>query len=352
MGGRLMTEFEMTVIRIPYVKAYVDRYGHVRRYFRRRGYRAMLLPGVPGSAEFMQAYQIAHGDKAPPRSIRAAGSVGALITDYLKSAAFQNLKPSSRQYYRIVLDRFGVAHGHRMVGDMPRSKVAAYIHEIGAARPGMGNLTRKVLRRFLEHGVRLGYRNDNPIVAIDSYKIGTHHTWTDDELAAFEARWPLGTRERLAYALLLHTGQRGGDVVRMRRADISGGSISVVQQKTGTALSIAIHPELTAALRAGPTNGLNLVGDRHGRPITRHTLTHLIREAVEKAGLPPRCVAHGLRKASMRWLAESGATVKEIAAVSGHKTLGEVARYTAATDQARLSKDAIAKLRPRTKRDD
>jgi integrase len=64
---------------------------------------------------------------------------------------------------------------------------------------------------------------------------------------------------RLVYALLLYTGQRSGDVVKMRRADVSGGTIAVVQEKTGTALSIPIHPELAVAMKAGPSNGLNLV---------------------------------------------------------------------------------------------
>jgi integrase len=295
------------------------------------------LPGVPGSAEFMAAYQAALGEPAQRPNSRAAGTVGALICDYLQSAAFSNLKPESQRVYRAILGRFGTKHGHRMVHDMPRAKVAAYIHEIGAARPGMANLSRKVLRKLLAHAVRTGYRTDNPVTEIDSYKLGTRHTWTEDELAAFERRWPLGTRERLAYALLLHTAQRGGDVVKMRRADLSGGAISVVQQKTGTELSIPIHPELGAALKAGPVNGLNLIGDSSGRPIGRPALTLLIRRAACAAGLPAECVPHGLRKSQMRRLAESGASSKQIAAVSGHKTLQEIERYTAAADQKRLS---------------
>jgi integrase len=343
-------EAPMTKIRIPYVQEFVDKIGKVRRYFRKPGCKPVPLPGAPGSAEFMQTYQAALGDKVS-HSTRAAGSVGKLIEDYLKSAAFQNLKPSSQATYRIVIDKFGLKHGHRMVHDMPRAKVAAYIHEIGAKAPGMGNLTRKVLRRLLGHAVRHGYRADNPITEIDSYKIGTRHTWTDGELSAFEARWPLGTRERLAYALLLHTAQRVGDVAKMRRADISGDRIAVVQEKTGTALWSPIDPELAAALKAGPTNGLTLIGAADGRPIGKRTLTILMKRAVAAAGLPAHCLPHGLRKAQMRRLAESGATVKEIAAVSGHKALGEVARYTADADQLRLSRAAIARLQPRTKRD-
>jgi integrase len=342
-----MPVVEMAVIRLPYVNAYADRYGNVRRYFRKRGCKPVALPGTPGSAEFMAAYQEALGAPMPTAARQGPGCVGALICDYLQSPSFANLKPTSQRVYRIVLDRFGVLHGHRMVHDMPRAKVATYIQGIGAEKPGMANLTRAVLRKLLAHAVRGGYRSDNPITEIDRYKGGTRHTWTEAELAAFEGKWPLGSRERLVYSLLLYTGQRGGDVVRMRRADVSGGTIAVVQEKTGAALSIPIHPELTAAMKAGPSKGLNLIGDANGRPINRAALTFLMKQAAAEAGLPPQCLPHGLRKAQMRRLAEVGASAKQIASISGHKTLREIERYTDAADQKRLSRGAIAKLKRR-----
>src|ERR1700694_4153705 len=115
----------------------------------------------------------------------------------------------------------------------------------------------------------------------------------------------------------------------MRRQDISGGAIAVVQEKTGKALSITLHHELLAALNAGPAKGMNLIGDEHGRAIKRDALTDLMKRAAKAAGLPPHCLPHGLRKAVMRRLAERGATAKELQAVSGHATLDEVERYTA-----------------------
>jgi hypothetical protein len=274
-----MPAVDMAVIRIPYVKVYIDRHGHVRRYFRKPGSKTVTLLGVPGSAEFMSAYQDALGTPAPKTARQGSGSVGALICDYLQSPAFTDLAPSSKALYRTILDRFGTLHGHRMVHDMPRAKVASYIYAIGAEHPSMANVTKSVLRKLLSHAIRTGYRNDNPVAEIDRYKSGTRHTWTEDQLSAYERCWPLGTRERLAYALLLYTGQRGGDVVRMRRADITDGAIAVVQQKTKTALSIPMHAELLAALKSGPSNGLTLIGDKHGRPITRASLTRLIRDA-------------------------------------------------------------------------
>jgi integrase len=75
------------------------------------------------------------------------------------------------------------------------------------------------------------------------------------------------------------------------------------------------------------------------------------RKWCDAAGLPKRCTIHGLRKGGARRLAEAGATAHEIMSVTGHKTLSEVQRYTAAAERERLAEQAIAKLteRKRTK---
>jgi integrase len=244
-----------------------------------------------------------------------------------------------------VLDRIAERHGHRLVRDARRSDARKMVEEIGSAKPAMANITRAVLRLLMQYAVDAELRLDNPVTGLKAYRTGTRHTWTDDELSRFERRWPLGTRERLAFALLLYTGQRAGDVVKMRRSELSDGLIRVIQEKTGAELSIPLHPALIAAIKARPAKGVTLIGDANGRPIKRATLTLIMKKAVESAGLPTRCVAHGLRKAIMRRLAESGSSTKEIAAISGHRTLKEIERYTAAADQVRLSKGAMAKLR-------
>ena len=133
----------------------------------------------------------------------------------------------------------------------------------------------------------------------------------------------------------------------MVRSDIVGGQIRVAQDKarkgTTNELMIPIHPALARALKAGPVVGMqHIIADARGRPLKG--LTELIEAAVKRAGIPPRCVAHGLRKAALRRLAEHGSTTKEIAAVSGHRSLLEIERYTARADQARLAQSAVAKL--------
>jgi len=101
---------------------YRDRHGKLRRYFRRPGSRAIPLPGVPGSIEFMAAYQAALAIKAPPPSSPRhviAGSLAAVVAGYLRSAEFSNLSPTSQLSYRLALKPILAAHGHRLCGIFP-----------------------------------------------------------------------------------------------------------------------------------------------------------------------------------------------------------------------------------------
>jgi len=298
----------------------------------------------------MAAYEAALAVVSPPLPSPKhviAGSLADVAAGYFRSSDFANLSPSSQRSYRVAIKPILGAHGHRLARDLTTVAARHVIEGIGARRPGMANLTRAVLSKIMTYAIEIGIRADNPFAGLKPYRLGTYHTWTDAEIAQFERRWPLGTRERLAFALLLYTGQRSGDVVKMLRSDIVGGRIRVAQDKvrkgTTNELLIPIHPALARALQAGPVVGMtHIITSTRGQPLQR--LTKIMAAAIAKAGLPPRCVAHGLRKAALRRLAEAGSTTKQIAAVSGHRSLSEIERYTARADQAGLAQSAIAKL--------
>jgi integrase len=332
----------MTRIRLDYIHEYRDRHGRVRRYVRKPGAKKVALPGFPGSAEFMAAYAEAINNR--PASRHGDGTVGALVTGFMGSVEFTNLKPKSQRLYRMVLERFATQDGHRMVHDMPPEKARKIVEEIGSKRPGMGNLTRAVLRKLFEYAIDTRQRTDNPFARIKAYKLGSHHTWTDAELDQYEAYWQIGTRERLAYELLLGTTQRVGDVATLSRHDVKTGAFNVVQEKTGAVLTIPIRPRLMKAIKATPAKGVNVIGDPNGRPMSAGALSKMMESAIEKAGLPARCVAHGLRKAGLRILAEHGASTHEIKAMSGHRSIEQVQGYTEKADQARLARSAVKRV--------
>jgi hypothetical protein len=203
----------MTRLKLKFVNEYRDRHGRIRRYFRRKGQRSIALPGLPGSIEFMAAYQAALAIVSPPPPSPKhviSGSLAAVAAGYFRSADFANLSPSSQQSYRVALKPILAAHGHRLVRELPKEAARHIIEGIGATRPGMANLTRSVLSKVIAYAIEIGIRADNPFAGLKPYRLGTYHTWTDAEIAQFERRWPLGTRgaARLRPAALYRPARR------------------------------------------------------------------------------------------------------------------------------------------------
>jgi integrase len=215
-----------------------------------------------------------------------------------------------------------------------------------AKTPQAANNLRKIIRLLMRFAVEEGWRGDNPTLGVPAVKVRSEgfHTWTEEEITAFENHWPIGTKQGLAMALLLYTGQRRADVVTMGRQHLRNDRIQVVQQKTKTRLVIPIHRNLRTVLDASPSAHLTFLTTAFGKPFTPAGFGGWFREACDQARLPKACSAHGLRKAACRRLAEAGCSANVIAAISGHKTLKEVARYTAAADQDRLADQAIVAL--------
>ena len=98
-----------------------------------------------------------------------------------------------------------------------------------------------------------------------------------------------------------------------------------------------------------PKSHLTYIVTAYGKPRSKYGLGNDFAKWVTAAGLPTRCRLHGLKKSAMRRLAEAGNTAHELMAISGHKTLTEVQRYTSAADKKRLAESGMAKKRERTK---
>ncbi|MCF8503280.1 MAG: site-specific integrase [Caulobacter sp.] len=337
----------MTTLRLRFVQAFTDRHGRDRHYFRRKGSNRIPLPGLPGSAEFMAAYQAAlAGQTAPAHQIGAersvAGSMGALIAAYYQSAEFRNLAPLTQRTYRNMLDRVREEHGEKPVARLEPKHIHRMI-DARASRPGSANNLLKRLHGVMKFAVERGWRRDDPTVSVRKLRTRTvgFRSWTEEDIAAFERRWPDGSRARLALRLLLYTAQRRSDVVRMGRQHMQNGQIAVRQQKTGTALLIPVHPTLQSELDRLPRDQMVFLLTGFGKPFSPAGFTNWFSECAKDAGLPPRSSPHGLRKAAARRLAEQGCSAHQIMSITGHKTLSEVAHYTAAADQERLARTAV-----------
>lgn len=336
-----------------YCERFTDRHGRCRVYFRRGKGARIALPTDPTTEAFEEAYANALAGMVAERKKRpapdAAGTLGGLIVSYKSSPAYAALRQTTRTAYRTPLEALRTTHGHRTLSGMSRERINEKILHPYADRPGAGLFALKVLRVLVRHGIDIGWLKSDPTLGIKRPKGGEIRSWTDAEIRVFEAHHKVGKRERLAFALMLHTGQRRSDVHRMTWADIQGGKIKVIQQKTGAKLTIPLHDELRRILDVTPREHVTILNTAFGKPFTVDGFSGFMRDAIKDAGLPLGCQPHGLRKAAGRRLAEAGCTAHEIMSILGHKSLAEAERYTREADQARLAGAAIHKLEAQTK---
>jgi integrase len=328
-----------------YVQGWVDREGRPHHYFRRPGYPRVPLPGLPWSDEFMAAHAKALADAPTPIGIKRSkpGSVAAAIAAYLDSTMhFGSLAANTQRNRRPILERFREQYGDMPISSMPQKFVAAILAK---KKPHAAHHWLKTLHSLCVFAIEREWLREDPTrgIKLPPPKSAGYHTWTDDEIERFAAHHAVGTKARLALALLLYTVQRRSDVVRMGRQHIRNGTLHVAQEKTGAIVELPVRRELQVVLDATPNSHLTFLVTQSGQPYRPHDFSEQFRAWCDAAGLPKRCVAHGLRKAGCRRLAEAGCSANEIAAWSGHRTLREVERYTRAADQRRMARNALAK---------
>jgi integrase len=311
---------------------------------------SIYLAGTPWSDDFMRQYAAAlDGVKAKARNIGAdrtiAGSVDALVVSYYK-LVFPTFKQSTQSERRYIIERFRAEHGNKPVRLLKREHIAAII-SARSATPHAANNLLKTLHTLFEHAIAINMIASNPATDVKKFRIQTDgfRAWTESDVAQFVAHHPVGTRARLALALLL-TGQRRSDIVRMGWQHISDGAIAVKQVKTGAPLLIPldIDPLLPEVLKSAPKTNMTFLVTKSGAPISPRGFTNWFRLKCNEAGLP-ECSAHGLRKLVATRLTNIGCSEDEIKAITGHKSSSEVARYTKARDQKRLAESAAGKLK-------
>ena len=164
--------------------------------------------------------------------------------------------------------------------------------------------------------------------------------WTEEHAAAYEKRWPIGTRQRVWLDVLLYTGLRRGDAVRVGRQHARAGSIKA--EKNGVEVSVIILTVLRETINAGPCGDLSFIVGENGRPLAKESFGNEFRDACKKAGVPGS--AHGVRKLAATRMANNGATEAELMAVFGWTDPKMAAHYTRSANRKRLAAQSIDKL--------
>jgi integrase len=343
--------------RLPdYCQEYYDRHGNLAVYYRVKGRPKVRLRGVPWTPEFMAEYEAAKN--ATP--IRAPKGITPntwrwLCVQYFSSIEFRQLNPKTQRERRWILestfDEKISPNSDKLFKNFPLEKMGTDAIEVLRDRkietPQAANARVIAIKVVFKWAMKKRLVDSNPSISVERVRIKSDgfKAWTIDDVRQFESRHPIGSKARLALALLLYTGQRRDDVVRFGRQHVKNGKLIFKQQKTGKPMKLPILPELQKIINASPTGDLAFLVNELNRPWNAHGFSNKFREWCNEAGLP-KLSAHGVRKASATFIADAGGSSHMLMAAFGWSTLAMAEHYTKSANQERLAEQAMNLLCP------
>lgn len=374
----------MAKIKLQFVNSFYDRHGRLRHQFRRNGHKKTSLPGLPGSAEFMEAYQaiVERTGGSPTVGIGAgrakAGTFNALIATYFKDDAFtKGLAEATQDMRRPILEGFratcspsGQPYGEKQVATLQRRHVDKLLE--GKSRHSQKNFL-KAFRGLMAFAILEKKRADDPSAGIKFGKgpksLG-HMTWLEPQVEQYRQHHALGTVARLALELLLNIAARRYDALEIGPQHVIVSNLDGKKKlcwrphktlrTTGKMLKITMIPTLQAALDAmpKPENGteraLAFLTNDYGKAFaSAAAFGNKFADWCNAAGLKPVLCedgrvrnyrAHGLRKAALRAAAHAGCTLHELMALSGHSSAKQLQEYLEEIEQEFMADNAMTKV--------
>lgn len=323
----------------------ISRHGKAVYYFRRGKGPRTRLPDL-NAADFDEKYHEALIANAPPkRAVAGAGSLKWLIDRYRETGAYRGLSEATRKQRDNIFKHVVENAGHASYKAVTRRKIVQG-REDRASTPAQARNFLDAMRGLFRWAFEAELVSDDPTAGVKNParpKSAGFEAWTEEEVVAYEARWAEGTKERVWLHVLLYTGLRRGDAVRIGRQHVRDGVATIRTEKTGTEVSIPILPALAETLAIGPTGDLAFIVGETGKPLTKESFGNMFRAACNEAGVKKS--AHGVRKIGATRAAEAGATVAELEALFGW-TGGTMAMlYTKTADRKRLAKSASEKIK-------
>ena len=332
--------------RPPYLSRETTRHGRVVWYARRLG-RRVRLHAAFGTLEFELEYQDAlAGRTKPKRGEPASGTLAWLIARYRETTAWTTLSMATRRQRENILRQvLATASTHSLARITGDAIVAG--RERRAATPSQARHFLDTMRGLFRWAAAAKHVRVDPTAGVADpprVKSGGFRPWTEDDVAAYERRWPIGTRQRVWLDVLLYTGLRRGDAVRFGRQHVRDGIGTMQTEKSGYSVTVTlpILPVLAATLAAGPCGDLAYIAGANGHPFTKESFGNEFREACRAAGV--RGSAHGVRKIAATRAANAGATVAQLEAIFGWSGGRMASLYTQSADRRRLALEAMHKL--------
>jgi integrase len=346
-----------------YVIADRDRHGNVRLYFRHPSLKWKIrLRSAFGTAEFEQEYRRALQEATGAKE-NAEKSLDWLCDRYCKSSKFKAFEENTKRRKRAELEticniEFGEGRAKKRLGSLPFTRMSkAVVIKLRDMKDqedlhGAANYRVKQIRALYSWAIMADLATLNPATSVEKiqYASGGFYTWTEADLAVFERKYPIGTRERLAMAIMLYLGARRSDAARLgpQNENADGTLITFLvfknRKRKPTTLTLPILPPLRKIIDATEIDETAYLLTSHGKPHgSEKSFGNWFSDICDRAGLP-QCTSHGLRKIAAVHCAEAGATLHEMMAMFGWHDINQALVYTQAAEQKKMAASAARKM--------
>jgi integrase len=332
--------------RPPHLQREITRHGKAVWYVRvGQGPRIRIRANF-GTPEFDAEYRAALAGTPERKAAPSQSTLAWLLARYRETTAWSDLSPATRRQRDNIFKGVIETAGHELYAKITSPHILAG-KERRASTPHQARNFLDAMRGLFRWAVKAELVKVDPTAGVSNppRKGGEGFTpWSEEHMAAYEARWPIGTRQRVWLDVLAYTGLRRGDAVRLGRQHCRDGVATIKTEKSGFILevSLPILPILQATLDAGPCGDLTFIVGENGRPLTKESFGNLFKDACKAAGIPGS--ARGVRKIAATRAADAGATEAELMAIFGWTDPKMAAHYTRTANRKRLAAQAMAKL--------
>lgn len=312
------------------------------------GQKKVRLRADFGTPEFEQEYKVARygGEHETMLPKAKSGTLEWLWTRYKDSAAWRALSLATQKQRRNIMSHVLVKSGNWGIDGVRRADIAAS-RDAKADTPAQARNYLDLMRGLYRWAVEAGYAKIDPTLGVKNPPKVTgpgFEVWAETDVARYRKKWSFGTHERVWLEVLLCTGMRRGDAVKIGPQHVIDGAIQTLTEKSKKQipLTLEILPPLQAALDAGPIGERAFIIGKGGEPLTKESFGNFFREACNLAGVEKS--AHGLRKLAATRAAEAGASERELEALFGWRGGAMASLYTRAADRSKLARQAISKM--------
>ncbi len=328
------------------------RHGKTLWYVRIGHGKRIRIHGTYGTQEFVDNYKDALAQleglilpKQKPGKL-TEGSFAWLVKQYFDSAYWHSLSKFTKRQRQPTLMKM-----YDSLSNVPYKSIQEK-HIVDAVErrketPAMAMDFLKTLNRLFKWAIDQRLLEDNPTLGVKRPPLKNKDgfpVWIEEDVEKYYQQWSHGTHERIWINVLLYTGLRRGDAVRIGWKDVKDNIIHLKTEKSQfkTDVFLPILPELAETLKIGPIGDETFIYGKEGKKLTKEGFGYLFRNACREAGIKKS--AHGLRKLAATRSANSGATVSQLKALFGWTDDNMTSLYTKSADRKRLALKAIKKL--------